>query len=97
MPAEQIFDCTYIIKLIPNQVLPHLNNVNETEVTQEFLQQCLGPEHEVLSASAITDPTNPLVIHHVVKVKTPTPSEIANRLMGGESWVRKDQVLFTFR
>ena len=88
MPAEQFIECTYIFKL----------NYAGTEVTQELLQQYLGPEHEVLSASSVTlnssHTDNPSVIRHVVKVKTTAPSEIANILMG-ERWDRKDHILFT--
>lgn len=89
MPAEQTVECTYIFKLNLN-----IDN-NQTEITRELLQQHLGAEHEVLSAtSVILNTDNPSVIHHVVKVKTTAPSEIANILMG-ERWVRKDHILFT--
>ena len=92
MPAEQFIECTHIFKL--NLSIDD----NSTEVTRELLQQYLGPEHEVLSASSVTlssfHTDNPSVIHHVVKVKTTAPSEIANILLG-DRWVRKDHILFT--
>mmetsp|Transcript_11433 Transcript_11433/g.16391 ORF Transcript_11433/g.16391 Transcript_11433/m.16391 type:complete len:99 (-) Transcript_11433:321-617(-) len=93
MPEDQIIDCTYIIKL------NWIDHDEDTEVTRELLQQYLGSGHEVLSASTVilnsSHTVNPSVIHHVVKVRTTAPSDIANKLMGPERWVRKDQVLFT--
>jgi hypothetical protein len=69
------------------------------ETTQAILQHILGPQHEVVSASTLsfpnsTDPDDASVMHHIVKINTPTPDGIATRLMG-ENWVRKDHILYT--
>lgn len=91
MSKEEIIECTYIMKM--------LFNGDDPEVTREIMQQVLGPEHEVVSANSVLfDSTNadrgPSVIHHVIKVNTPAPTAIANRLMG-DSWVRKIHQIFT--
>jgi hypothetical protein len=91
MPEKEIIECTYILKM--------LFNGDDPEVTREIVQQVLGPEHEVVSASSVLyDGSNSdrdsSIIHHVIKVNTPAPTDIANKLMG-DCWVRKIHHMFT--
>lgn len=91
MPVN-ISACTYVFKMDADEM-------SDPEVTRVMLQQILGPEHEVVSASSLSFPNSPdeddaKWKHHVVKINTPTPDGIATRLMG-EDWVRKDHIMYT--
>ena len=90
--AENMSSCTYIFKM-------KIHSDDNPEATQAILQRILGPRHEVVSASTISFPnstnaSDSSVMHHIVKINTPTPDGIATRLMG-TGWVRKDHILYT--
>ena len=92
MSAEEVKHCTYIFKM-------EKQSDDNPETTQSILQHILGPRHEVVSASTLdfpnsTDPNDASVMHHIVKINTPTPDALATRLMGTD-WVKKHHIVYT--
>lgn len=83
--------CTYVFRIDED------DTATPSE-TRTLLQSYLGSAHEVVSASRLkfntTHIDNTSVIHHVVKVKTYAPTEVATKLIGDNAWVRQDHILF---
>jgi hypothetical protein len=83
--------CTYVFRFDRED-----DNATPAE-TRAIIQSYLGSEHEVLSSSKLQfntiDTDNSSIIHHVVKVKTCAPTDVATKLMGN-AWVRQDHILF---
>jgi hypothetical protein len=83
--------CTYVFRFDEDDTA-------SPDETRTILQSYLGSAHEVVSASRLkfntTQTNNTSVIHHVVKVKTCAPTEVAIKLIGNNAWVREDHILF---
>lgn len=84
--------CTYILRLDSEY-----DSQMSTAQVLTTIQTYLGSEHEVLSANKLklhSPDIDSSAIHNVLKIKTPAPSFVANKLLGNASWERKDQILF---
>jgi hypothetical protein len=96
MSTPMPITCTYIFR-IDSETEDGEANPDETRTR---IQSYIGSEHEVISASRIrlnaTHTGNSTVLHHVVKIKTSAPTDVATKLMG-DAWDREDHILFTAR
>ena len=85
--------CTYVLRMDAGT-----EDENPDEI-RSMLQSYLGSEHEVISLNRMrfndsgTTYSDDSEIHHVLSIKTRSPSEVATKLMGS-AWERKDHILF---
>jgi hypothetical protein len=87
--------CTYVLRIDAGT-----EDGENPDETRSLLQSYLGSEHEVISLNRMrfndTIYSDDSEIHHVLSIKTRSPTEVATKLMG-DRWVRKDHILFTAR
>ena len=84
--------CTYVLRIDSED-----DSQMSTAQVLTTIQTYLGSEHEVLSANKrkLHSPDiESSAIHNVLKIRTPAPSFVANKLLGNASWVRNEHILF---